>query len=152
MKTNKFFPQTITENVIYENVSVTITKENNCKLFFQIKQHPYTETYNVAEAVAILMRCEKLNHSELWDIELCQRDKELDSTAGAMLYLSGGLETWETIQLDWLDHYSHLDSEYGFQIRKITKNSATLQDIKQQFIDDINLDRVYNSILRIVGI
>lgn len=151
MKSNKNFPEILIENVIYDEVSLTITKESNRKLFFNIKYQPNIETYNVAEAVAILIKNPKYTNDKIWNITISNNDKELYSTAGAVLWLTGGLSTWEKLDLDWLDYYSQLDSEYGYQIMQIVKRSSTLNDIKVQFIEYFNLDKMYNSILKITS-
>ena len=122
----------------------------NNKLFFHVKSSKYyTETYNVAEAVAILMRIDSLkNDSNLWNIKLSDKDKDIESTYTTLLQLTGGLSTWNKLNLDWLDYYSDLDYEYGYQIKNILKMSSKLKDIKILFQENLNFDKLYNTILK----
>lgn len=153
MKTYKFYPETVdvAENLIYTDSTLTITNEGNEKLYFHITdKHYYTETLNVAEAVAIMMcnnRWESIRN--IWNIKLRKADKEIQSTTGTILWLSGGSNTWKELNLDWLDFYSQLDYEYGYQIRNILKQSKTLNDVRTLYRNNINLDKMYNSILKL---
>ncbi len=139
-----------TDVVIYDNSIITIINELNNKLFFHVKSSKYyTETYNVAEAVAILMRIDSLkNDSNLWNIKLSDKDKDIESTYTTLLQLTGGLSTWNKLNLDWLDYYSDLDYEYGYQIKNILKMSSKLKDIKILFQENLNFDKLYNTILK----
>jgi len=152
MKTLRNRPEVInyTDNVIYDSDIVTIINEENKKLFFHIKDRQYyTETYNVAEAVAILMRIKSLNSDNiLWNIKLSSDDKEIESTCNVILWLTGGQKTWNKLNLDWLDYYNHLDYEYNYQIKNILKMSSKLKDVKILFEDILSFDKLYNSILK----
>jgi len=140
-----------TDVVIYDNSIVTIINELDNKLFFHVKNSKYyTETYNVAEAVAILMRIDSLkNDTSLWNIKLSDNDKDIDSTCTTILQLTGDLDTWTKMNLDWLDFYDDLDYEFGYQIKNILKMSTKLKDIKLLFEENLNFDKLYNTILKL---
>lgn len=155
MKAYKFYLETVdvAEHLIYEDSTITITQEGDEKLFFHIKdKHHYAETFNAAEAVAIMMSNTRLNNIQhIWNIKLHNIDKDIQSTTGVILWLSGGLNTWKELNLEWLDFYNQLEYEYGYQIRNILKISKTLNDVRTLFRENINLDTVYNSILKLTA-
>jgi len=152
MRTSKSYQiETISDKILFNDLTLYISRENNKKLFFNIKKQPYyTETYNTAEAVSILMRNKTwCDITSIWNIELSTTDKNVYSTAGVLLWASGGHETWNKMNLDWLDYYNQLDIEYNKSITKIMRKSNTLGDIRNGFIKYLNLDKLYNSILRL---
>ena len=151
MKTTKNYSKVInyTDNVIYDNNDVTIIKELNKKLFFHIKTNKYySETYNVAEAVAILMKIKKINNDNIWNITLSEEDKNIESTYTTLLWLTGGLKNWDLMKLDWLDYYEILNYEYSYQIKNILKMSKTLNDVRILFKNMLNFDKLYSTILK----
>jgi len=134
--------------IIFENNNIIVIKEQNNKLFFNIiNDGNYIETYNVAEATALLIKNNYYDDNIL-NIKISKIDKNIDSTYSTLLWLTGGLKTWEQLNLDWLDYYNYLDYEFGYQIKHIVKISSTIGDIKRLFIETLSLDKIYNTILK----
>lgn len=138
------------DNVIVDNSQVFISCENGLKLYFEFKNPIFNTTYNVAEAVATLMRMSEFeNENQIWNTELNLIDQEIESTLGAIQWLTGGPKTWEKMNLDWFQHCNTIDDQYSQKIKDIVKASNTLGDIREKFYRHLNLDKMYNSMLEL---
>ena len=136
------------DDVIVDNNQVFISRDDGIKLYFEFKKPVFNTTYNVAEAVAILIRIPELaNENYIWDSELNLIDQNIESTLGATQWLSGGPKTWKKMKLDWLEYSDQLDDQFSQKIIDIVKASNTLGDIREKFYRHLNLDKIYNTML-----
>lgn len=134
--------KTIDENaLVYNGKLVTITKEKNQELFFEIKDNVTTD---LAEAVSIMMKLD-VKEQDVWNIEI-QSIKDINPEK-ALYWLSGGDVEWLTMEhysTSWINCYSDFCEKYSKTIIEIVESSKSLGDIKDKFNRYLNLPTLYN--------
>lgn len=133
---------------LYENDGVAVYNDNGL-LFFE-SSNPILgemyESYDCAESVAALMRVESIFHDEnFWKIKI--KNSKYDIIPGNSLYwLTGGTKEWsinDTYSHKWSEVYSIYEHRYSDIIFNIVENAESLGDIKNDFIDQLNLLDLY---------
>jgi hypothetical protein len=120
---------------------VRITQQNNNKFFIEIEDHI---TQDVAEAVAILMRRKDIDKS-IWMREITV-DLDFYEPRKCLYWLTGGDNEWVKLhnyKKSWSDCETIFVDEFDFVIRWILKKSKNLNDIKEGFIEHLNLPVIY---------
>ena len=120
---------------------IIISEKNNGQVFFEIEDHI---TQDVAEAVAILMRKPKIDNS-IWIKEI-NFDCEFLDPRKCLYWLTGGDNEWiklHNYNKTWIECENQFVEEYEFVIRWIVKKSKNLQDIRDGFIEYLNLPVLY---------
>lgn len=130
-------------NSIKEQIldTVTISEKNNGQVFFEIEDHI---TQDVAEAVALLMRKRNIEKS-IWLKEM-SFDVDFLDPRKCLYWLTGGDSEWiklHNYSKPWVECDTHFAEEFEFVIRWIVKKSKNLQDIKDGFIENLNLPVLY---------
>ena len=130
-------------NSIKEQIldTVTISEKNNGQVFFEIEDHI---TQDVAEAVALLMRKRNIEKS-IWLKEM-SFDVDFLDPRKCLYWLTGGDSEWiklHNYKKPWVECDSQFAEEFEFVIRWIVKKSKNLQDIKDGFIEHLNLPVLY---------
>jgi len=127
------------KTIVYDNNFVTITKETNQELFFEIGD---IVTTDVAEAVAIMI---VKGSSGIWDV-LIDNTVEVDPER-CLYWLSGGQKEWfmpEHYNTIWSNCYLEFQEEFGFMVVDIIRKSKTLGDVRSGFIKYLNLPILYD--------
>jgi hypothetical protein len=140
---------TLNEKVLYDDASLYVAKEGE-KLFFNFKRKPYCfDTYNVLEAVAVLIREPKYNKLPIWQLKLSNLDKTTtDSTTTALYWLSHPEEIENEFNIEWKDYNEKLSLIFNKTLLKILKESETLNDIKNSLHKELNFDIVLSQFLK----
>lgn len=101
-------------------------------------------TQDVAEAVAILMRKPKIDNS-VWSKEI-NFDVDFLDPRKCLYWLTGGDNEWiklHNYNKPWVECDTYFVEEFEFVIRWIVKRSKNLQDIKNGFVEHLNLPVLY---------
>jgi len=117
-----------------------IEKEDN-RIFFEIEE---TITEDVAEAVAILMRKNNVSDT-VWSKEISVDIDTIDPRK-CLYWLTGGDREWiklDNYRYSWVECDQFFSDEFEFVIRWIVKKSKTLRDMKDSFIEHLNLPVLY---------
>ena len=125
---------------------IRIIEKENGQLFFEIEDHI---TQDVAEAVAILMRKPNINTS-IWSKEI-EVDLDLIDPRRCLYWLTGGDNEWVKLhnyKKPWNQCDDYFLQEFDFVITWILKKSKTLEDIKNSFIEYLNLPTLYEFALK----
>jgi len=120
---------------------IIISEKNNGQVFFEIEDHI---TQDVAEAVAILMRRSNIDNS-IWSKEI-NIDLDYIDPRKCLYWLTGGDSEWVKLhnyKKPWVECDNHFVQEFEFVIRWILKKSKNLQDIKNGFVEHLNLPVLY---------
>jgi len=120
---------------------VIISQKNNGQVFFEIEDHI---TQDIAEAVAIMMRKRNIDNS-VWLKEVNFDVDCLDSRK-CLYWLTGGDNEWiklHNYNKPWVECDHEFEKEFEFIIRWVVKKSKNLQDIKNGFIEHLNLPVLY---------
>jgi hypothetical protein len=121
--------------------AVTISEKNNGQVFFEIEDHI---TQDIAEAVAIMMRKRNIDNS-VWLKEM-SFDVDFLDPRKCLYWLTGGDNEWiklHNYNKPWVECDTYFTDEFEFVIRWIVKKSKNLQDIKNGFIEHLNLPVLY---------
>jgi hypothetical protein len=131
------------EKEILNQRELKMTKEGN-EYFFEIGQEM---TSDVAEAVSILMRKVDWN-DPIWNTAIDKKVIYENITPEKSLYwLSGGYKEWKSLEnynRPWCDCYIHFQEEFGLTILNSVNRSKTLGDIREYFIENLNLPVLYD--------
>jgi len=120
---------------------VRIIEKENGQLFFEIEDQI---TQDTAEAVAILMRKSRVDMS-IWLKEI-NVDIDLIDPRKCLYWLSGGDNEWVKLhnyKKPWIECDNLFCDEYEFVVRWILKKSKNLKEIKDGFIEHLNLPTLY---------
>lgn len=125
---------------------IRIIEKENGQVFFEIEDHI---TQDVAEAVAILMRKPNISKS-IWSKEI---DVDLDTIdpRRCLYWLTGGDNEWVKLhnyKKPWNQCDDLFAQEFDFVINWIVKKSKTLEDIKNSFVEYLNLPTLYEFALK----
>lgn len=151
-KKNLFFmakhSYTLSDKVLYDDASLYIAKEGE-KLYFNFKKE-LVETYNVLEAVAILINENKFQKLPIWDIKINEDDKQVDSMAPVLYWLCHNNDIEESLKIEWKNYCDQITSHNKTYLHKILLDSEDLSDIKNGIIRDLNFDKLYSQLLRFI--
>lgn len=120
---------------------VRICENEKGQVFFEIDDYI---TQDIAEAVAIMMRKENIDKS-IWSKGIKIDVESMDSRK-CLYWLSGGDNEWiklHNYKKPWIECDSYFANEYDFVVRWIIKKSKNLEDIKNGFIEYLNLPTLY---------
>lgn len=142
MKKRKDLLEKIGTKIIFNDDTRKISIEGN-EWFFEIGKELTTD---ITEAVSILMReCD--NNDQVWDIEI-KKINTSDITPEKCLYwLTGGHKEWKSLEnynKPWCDCYLEFQEEFGLVILNAIRLSNTLGDVRNYFIDNLNLPVLYD--------
>jgi len=151
-KKNLFFmakhSYTLSDKVLYDDASLYIAKEGE-KLYFNFKKE-LIETYNVLEAVAILINENKLCNLPIWEIQLSDVDKEIESYASVFYWLCHPFDIEEVLKLEWSNYCEHITYHNKASLSQILQNANNLEDIKNGIVQNLNYDKMYSQLLRFI--
>lgn len=146
----KFESHTLSDNVLYDDMSLYVAKEGE-KLYFHFKRKPYyTETYNILEAVSILIQNSQWQNLPIWDIELSELDREVNFK-NACLYWLCNIEQVENefnMDIDWNKCCEKITIQNKERLIDIIQNSKTLDDVRKQIYCHLNFDYLYSQLLK----
>lgn len=129
-------------NEFDENNILIINKVED-QLVFEIGSE---RTYDIAEAVAILMR--SATHDDpIWKREVECVNIENIIPEKSLFWLTGGYKEWEKLEnynKPWSSCYLDFQEEFGFMVIKIVKRAKTLKDIRDGFLRYLNLPVLYD--------
>ena len=136
--------------VLYENKTKDVViYGDNGRLYFE-STNPVLEeefkSYDCAEGVAALMRLKTVfEDDKFWQLKV--GNSRYDVAPGKALYwLSGGNREWlsnETYSYEWLEVHSIFEHKFRDVVYEIVENAETLQDIKEEFMKQLNLPVLY---------
>lgn len=128
-------------NGAYESPKVYRSNDDS-NLYFEIGEEV---TSDVAEAVSILMRKSYFD-DPIWGVEL-NKTKPSISTDKCLFWLSGGDEEWGSLQnysKPWYECYNMFNDRFGYIVEEIYQESETLRDVRDGFIEFLNLSILYD--------
>jgi hypothetical protein len=142
MKKRKDLLEKIGTKTIFTDKTRKISIEGN-KWFFEIGKELTTD---IAEAVSLLLReCD--SNDQVWGVELKNINTEDITPEKSLYWLTGGYKEWKSLEnynRPWCESYIYFQEEFGLTIVNIVKRSETLGDIRQYFIDNLNLPVLYD--------
>lgn len=122
--------------------SVNLVPTPNKQVFFEFDDYV---TEDVAEAVAIMMRNKNVDKS-FWDKKINQNDSITIDPRKCLYWLSGGDREWVKLSnynTTWSECESQFEEEFKYLIKWIVNRSKTLGEIKNLFIEYLNLPTLY---------
>jgi len=134
-------PKVQTVRLIAESNYVKIGEEMNGQMFFEIGNEI---TYDVAEAVAILMRMDSVDDI-IWNSEF-KIDYDIISPRKSLYWLSGGNNEWvnpTNYNREWTSCDFEFEEEFGFIVISALKRARNLRQVKEEFIRYLNLHTFY---------
>lgn len=141
MKKRKDLLEKIGTKTIFTDKTRKISIEGN-KWFFEIGKEITTD---IAEAVSLLIReCD--SNDQVWDVELKDNTEEI-APEKSLYWLTGGYKEWKSLEnynRPWCDCYIHFQEEFGLTILNLVNRSKTLGDIREYFIENLNLPVLYD--------
>jgi hypothetical protein len=141
MKKRKDLLEKIGTKTIFTDKTRKISIEGN-KWFFEIGKEITTD---IAEAVSLLIReCD--SNDQVWDVELKDNTEEI-APEKSLYWLTGGYKEWKSLEnynRPWCDCYIHFQEEFGLTILNSVNRSKTLGDIREYFIENLNLPVLYD--------
>jgi len=142
MKKRKDLLEKIGTKTIFTDKTRKINIEGN-KWFFEIGKELTTD---IAEAVSLLIReCD--SNDQIWEVEIKDINTEDITPEKSLYWLSGGYKEWKTLEnynRPWCDCYLDFQEEFGFTILNIVNRSKTLGDVREYFIENLNLPVLYD--------
>lgn len=151
-KKNLFFmakhSYTLSDKVLYDDASLYIAKEGE-KLYFNFKKE-LIETYNVLEAVAILINAEKFCNLPIWNIQISDIDKQIESIIPVFYWLCHTFDIEDVLKLEWSKYCEHITMINKAQLFKILQDSNSLSDIRYGITKELNYDKMYSQLLRFI--
>lgn len=140
---------TLSDKVLYDDASLYIAKEGE-KLYFNFKKNPLVETYNVLEAVAILINEEKFCNLPIWNITISEDDKLVDSVSPAIYWLCHTSDIEDILKLEWSKYCEHVIISNKPQLYRVLQEAQTLNDIRNGIIKELNFDKMYSQLLHFI--
>lgn len=142
MKKRKDLLERIGTKIIFTDKTRKISIEGN-KWFFEIGKELTTD---IAEAVSLLIReCD--DNDQIWQVELRNINTEDITPEKSLYWLTGGYKEWKSLEnynRPWCDCYLEFQEEFGFAILSSVNKSKTLGDIREYFIENLNLPVLYD--------
>ncbi len=124
-----------------ESNNIRMSIEPNGQLFFEVGSDITTD---VSEAVAIMMR-RNIDES-IWNKSVLINYEDIEPRR-SLYWLSGGDSEWMTFRnynIPWHECDLEFQEEFGFMVISILKKSKTLGDIRDGFIQYLNLPILYD--------
>ena len=142
MKKRKDLLEKIGTKTIFTDKTRKISIEGN-KWFFEIGKELTTD---IAEAVSLLIReCD--GNDQVWEVEIKEINTEDITPEKSLYWLTGGYKEWKSLEnynRPWCDCYLEFQEEFGFTILNMVNRSKTLGDIREYFIENLNLPVLYD--------
>jgi hypothetical protein len=142
MKKRKDLLEKIGTKTIFTDKTRKISIEGN-KWFFEIGKELTTD---IAEAVSLLVReCD--SNDQIWEVEIKDINTEDITPEKSLYWLSGGYKEWKSLEnynRPWCDCYLDFQEEFGFAILNSVNRSKTLGDVREYFIENLNLPVLYD--------
>lgn len=142
MKKRKDLLEKIGTKTIFTDKTRKISIEGN-KWFFEIGKELTTD---IAEAVSLLVReCD--SNDQIWEVEIKDINTEDIAPEKSLYWLSGGYKEWKSLEnynRPWCDCYLEFQEEFGFTILNVVNRSRTLGDVREYFIENLNLPVLYD--------
>jgi hypothetical protein len=142
MKKRKDLLEKIGTKTIFTDKTRKISIEGN-EWFFEIGKELTTD---IAEAVSLLIReCDSNN--QIWEVEIKDINTEDITPEKSLYWLTGGYKEWKSLEnynRPWCDCYLEFQEEFGFTILNSVNRSKTLGDIREYFIENLNLPVLYD--------
>ena len=142
MKKRKDLLEKIGTKTIFTDKTRKISIEGN-KWFFEIGKELTTD---IAEAVSLLVReCD--SNDQIWEVEIKDINTEDITPEKSLYWLSGGYKEWKSLEnynRPWCDCYLDFQEEFGFTILNSVNRSKTLGDVREYFIENLNLPVLYD--------
>lgn len=130
------------ENFTFINDIIVINR-NDDDTYFEIGSQ---STYDVAEAVSILMR-QVSNNDDVWQTPVLNIDIENITPEKSLYWLTGGIDEWDMLDnynRPWCDCYLDFQEEFGFMIINAVKKAKKLGDVRDYFNKYLNLVVLYD--------
>lgn len=137
---------TLSDKVLYDDASLYIAKEGE-KLYFNFKKNPMVETYNVLEAVAIMINHDKFQDLPIWDIALSDVDREVNSIAPVFYWLCHTNDVEDVLKLYWSNYCEKIIDVNKAGLCHALQVSEKLGDVRRGVIRETNFDKVYSQLL-----
>jgi len=142
MKKRKDLLEKIGTKTIFTDKTRKISIEGN-EWFFEIGKELTTD---IAEAVSLLIReCDSNN--QIWEVEIKDINTEDITPEKSLYWLTGGYKEWKSLEnynRPWCDCYLEFQEEFGFTILNSVNRSKTLGDVREYFIENLNLPVLYD--------
>jgi len=138
MKKKKF------ESEVDKDGLIEIGIEESGEHYFEIGNEI---TKDVAEAVSLMMRIGYKLEDNIWDTKIpnCLYN-DIDPTK-CLYWLTGGNDEWKKLdhyKKTWASSCDDFGSEFGGLVISIVKKSKTLGDMRNFFIKDLSLPKLYD--------
>jgi hypothetical protein len=128
-------------NNVWESDLIKISQESG-NYYFEI----ITETTSdIGEAVAIMMKLNKYN-DPVWELKINNVNLYNVEPSKSLYWLSGGDDEWRfgnEYKCQWHECYFKFGEEFGLSVISIIQKSKTLKDIREEFIKNLNLTKLY---------
>jgi len=142
MKKRKDLLEKIGTKTIFTDKTRKISIEGN-EWFFEIGKELTTD---IAEAVSLLIReCD--SNDQIWEVEIKDINTEDITPEKSLYWLTGGYKEWKSLEnynRPWCDCYLDFQEEFGFTILNSVNRSKTLGDVREYFIENLNLPILYD--------
>lgn len=142
MKKRKDLLEKIGTKTIFTDKTRKISIEGN-EWFFEIGKELTTD---IAEAVSLLIReCD--SNDQIWEVEIKDINTEDITPEKSLYWLTGGYKEWKSLEnynRPWCDCYLDFQEEFGFVILNSVNRSKTLGDLREYFIENLNLPVLYD--------
>ena len=154
MKRNEWMEDELILVYKLENEQTNVyTTKNNDNLYFQSTNpvlNSVFESNDYSEAVATLMRIRGIfTDRDFWNISL--KNKYSVDVEKTLYWLTGGDKEWQinnNYKYKWEEVKSMFIDEYGDIILNIIKNSSKLIHIRNGFLNELNLPKMYEFALK----
>lgn len=136
--------------ILYQNDTKDVTVYgDNGRLYFE-SSNPILEeefgSYDCGESVAALMRLKTVFDDEkFWNLKVGSSKYDVNPER-ALYWLSGGNREWktnDTYAYEWLEVHSIFEHKFRDIVYEIVENAETLKDIKEEFMNQLNLPVLY---------
>ena len=142
MKRKRNTETTCTKPIYVDNM-LKVYKESKT-WFFEINREI---TNDLGEAVSIMIMNTNSIDDNIWNIDVNDENRKLITPEKALYWLSGGDKEWlsnNNYSKPWSECYIDFQKEYGDLIVDIIESSETLGDIRDEFIDKLNISILYD--------
>lgn len=139
---------TLSDRVLYDDASLYIAKEGE-KLYFNFKKK-MIETYNVLEAISILINEPNFEKIPIWNIEINELDKDIHSISSAFYWLCHIEEIEEMLNLRWNDYCDFITHSNKNDVLHVVNQAKDLRQIKDGIINKMNYDKIYCQLIDFV--
>lgn len=127
---------------LYNGSVLNLFEQPNGQILFEIGD---LVTDDVAEAVSILVRSVSVNDT-IWNTQV-NLDIDYIQPKKCLYWLSGGDSEWITLhnyKQPWHQCFLDFQEEFGLLVIKILEEAKTLKDIRNGFMQYLNLPIIYD--------